>query len=597
MKREGIMRYFVFAGLMLLIALAPGMSRAQEDAPWPPDPEAIFAEGVEVVAVELIEYSSFRPGIGPYADNSSRRVLTPDQWMQGYPYPEGVEHIDYVYERSDGTYIVVLDDPSESPSSQTARASASLILHPSTGEYTNAEAVCGDMIRALPGEERWRFYTSNNNNDVYLCFTGTGETEGPLPNDLVGGDGQNWLIAHPSAGPDGRWIALLGNSSPDDDSYQLFSYSVATNSVTPPGSIELVGLNRNVGIGNWVSNNQGAIYDNPEEWYLPSKYYSFDVTHPDSVEFMFWGWPIYDDDLMRYEDVDTDFRMRRNTGTVPNEYIPCTLNTYDATGVHHYVFGFYCIPIPTDIEDCRDALRFDGDYFFLRIDSDSDTYSTLVYFDVEYRQATELLEGEIERILGISPSGRFIALVIDDDEQLELADVCGTQWYGMEDARLAVFDRETGTIVYETENFGTRSNDLMWVADNEFVFYMDGIIRSLPVEAERCCIVVTGFGSSVRLVTVRPGENAFARTVYWVGRGRPLVLSPDERYLITGSSYYNYTLIDFHSGNIIPITRDEKPDYDDIRISWNETGELVARVSEQRDEAVYTIRLPQPESQ
>ena len=575
------------------VVVAPGAS-AQEDAPWPPDPDAIFAEGVEVVEAQIMEENPRRRNEFPYVDNAARMIYIYDEattaWLE-YPYAEDIEAIYGIRERSDGTYVIRIAELSPEEFNQFPAASVSLIFNPATREFSPPEAVCDDQIRTLPGETQWRFYVNPADEQTYLCSTETGELEGPLPDELTWSNDLDAGGQPPRLSPDGRWAAFFGYGS--ERGYLVYGYEFTTDTLNELGVID-ARLDHTIGIGQWVSNTQGAAYKLSNWVYIPGLYYAFDVTRPGSLEFALAGWPNFDEGRLRYEDVTSSYRLIRTTGSVPQVYVPCALTVYDSAGIRQYPFGYHCIPIAGDLDNCSDALRMENGYLYLRQDEGNSAFSNLVYFDLQTERFAEILTGEIERILSTSPDGRYIALVTDTNGNLDLATQCGDRWYGLGDARIAVFDREIQTFIYSPETAGFAGNKVIWYDSSAFLVYISDSIQTFQVEGSDS-ITANAFSDSVRLVTIRSDNTVHASTIYARNIPESLWPSPDQRHVIA-----EYSVIDFQSGSIVPVLQDNAPRNYRIRLFWAEDGALSASVRPDFNDnrvARFTLRLPQPASQ
>ena len=88
-----------------------------------------------------------------------------------------------------------------------------------------------------------------------------------------------------------------------------------------------------------------------------------------------------------------------------------------------------------------------------------------------------MLQGEIETIASVSPTGRYIVLLIDDNGQLDLINWCAPiSTSRLENARFMIFDREREAYVYSTELLGEEAprntfHQMQWVSDDELMLY------------------------------------------------------------------------------------------------------------------------------
>ncbi len=259
------MRRFVFAGLMSFIVLVPWASWAQEEAPWPPDPDAIFAEGVEVV----------EQNIYPVVDNDARWVSVYDQGLKewrNYPYPEQLNHVFRLYERSDGTIYLQTQEYPYVPFD----AEDLWILDPVNGGFSRPETICGDWLRELPGEGKWVFYIDPATQRTHLCITDSGELSEPLPEDAVDEE------RLPALSPAGKWLLLIGLESVPGTigRAHVYGYEVATRSLIELGDFYLL---ERPGIPHWISEIEGFFFVQEMGSQGATEIYLFDVTQQDSL--------------------------------------------------------------------------------------------------------------------------------------------------------------------------------------------------------------------------------------------------------------------------------------------------------------------------
>src|SRR6266496_5723763 len=153
------MKRLVYGFLLLLL---PGFTQAQEAAPWPPDPAAIFAPGVEVVNAEVITLPPLPDDIHPTADDENRFVKTFDQtertWKE-FPYPTESKILSgNISMRPDGNILFNWYYGSR-PSDEWPDA---WTLDPSTGVFSKPQTVCSGYIQDLQGDGEWVFHTSKS---------------------------------------------------------------------------------------------------------------------------------------------------------------------------------------------------------------------------------------------------------------------------------------------------------------------------------------------------------------------------------------------------------------------------------------------------
>jgi|GEM_PF-5268104 len=434
------------------------MSKAQEEAAWPPAPEMIFASNVEVIDI--------RPEVEVINDEALRRISifdeTTEQWRD-FDYPANAERIYHPRVRPDGMIVISFI---QYASEHRERSTEYLLLNPVTGDYSSLEFVCDGQPQGVPLPETWRYYYNPADGQPYLCSIETGELRGPLP------DHAQWANEfgygnRPALSPDGQWLVLMNVS------FDVYSYNLATDNLLSLGEIPYNqwGISAPY-VSNWVSNTQAAIYYSTGPESIPDDFYVFDVTQEGSLQFAERGWVYtFYEDPSRYEYVMTDEFFRDKTGSAPTEHIDCSFMLYDAQGLRTYELGYDCGAWAYEpMAQCLSVFRYRSDsidrdgYLYLRFDSNPAQTSTLVHIDLETDEFSELAIGEIESVISVSPDGRYVALILDDNGQIDRVDQgCGWfNWDELENARLAIFDTFGRQYIYETARLGGRGVSVFW---------------------------------------------------------------------------------------------------------------------------------------
>jgi hypothetical protein len=554
----------------LSLLFMPLASRAQDAAPWPPDPKAIFADGVEIVSADIITRPPMPENTRPVADEESRIVKVYDQdtgiWRE-YPYPDQVTVLSKTIRvRSDGS--VVFNEYS-GYSLPTYRP-AMWILNPTTGEFSRAEVVCGTTARALPNEGEW-ILLFDPDSGTHLCFTETGEQSPPLPPDV------GWETFSPSAtlslSPDKKWLALLGymaGTSNTSDYSVIYSYEIATKRLNYLGKTD---YGEYTFFEDWVSNTRGTLSNGPPQESLSKDYFTFDVTEPNSLKLVVRGW-MYDfyDNPPRYEYVTTKAFLEWKTGSEVFGHTHCQFTLYDSAGVHDYDLGYDC--------SYARVIRGKDGYFYVRIDSNPSAVSTLVYLDIRTGSMTDLFTGEIEGIESVSPDGRYIAMVMDTSGQIDVVDYYPEyqDWTGIPNANLAVWDTANRQFVYQVSSLA----DTYWLKQAVFVINNEA-----------------GSGQIVNLGSSKPISIPFTFG--------SVDLSPDQQHILIGTSDNNgaevYSVMDLSTAKARTVIYRKALSGYSMSVEWVSNGliTLILRPdlgnrSDPSRSANYTIRIPQSES-
>lgn len=595
------MRRFVCAGLMAFMALAPGASRAQEEAaPWPPDPGAIFAEGVEVVEVTEGEIQpTFIPpqGVTIYADSDAGvvRIYEEDTstWI-AYPFPESATSFDpRVSVRSDG--LLRLDPPGFGGSQDAA---AVWLLNPTTGGYSRPEIMCG-TVRDAAGEGRWIVSPREPDAPEHrLCFTETGELTDPLPSLTRNSQSVTLYWNAIATNPTKEWV-VLGDQGCKETFY---AYNIPTNELYPLG-VNLVTQAGGIGgnhcyIDTWLDDTFFLmfVYDQPE--YSDRIIYAGDVSQPNSLEAVLANnrfWPTYYDDPPRYELVPGMTMEGIGWRGWDRQGPWCRLELYylETRRLEEYELGELCTPnlvVPQDMN-----IRF-----FRYVGLDLTQPATLSSYHLRTRQRTDLFSGEIEAITNVSRDGRYIILLMDDNGRIDaIPDLDWISWTEWGNTYWAVFDTERREIIYQIpdavnfyDNFEIPTT--AWFAEDAFEF-----------------------------VQIHPGGWGEYITWVWIGEARTISLegvqsrekSPDGNQILVDSSYPIYhdseetgyvcsiSVVNLSNQQLVQVTLELSGCPYGLSAEWVDNNLVNVTVtpasidSEPTIMLIYTIRLPQPESQ
>jgi hypothetical protein len=564
---------------MFFLLLAQGIVIGQDDqTPWPPDPETLFAEGVDVLEVELFETSP-----RSFADNEDRvvRIYNEEsgEWQE-YNYPDNQGGNYYLTKRSDGTFLLTSTSPP-----------ANWVINATENTITPLELVCGDEIPSLPGEGEWHYIAEGEAERAYLCFTETDDRIS-LPDEISNFDEE--YVSEPAISPDENWLVAIVTVSEQVNDHEIYSYDVYGFEIAT-GRLNYLGrISHNMmasyppGIShNWVSDTNGLISYGPPQESLSKSYYGFDASQPDSLEIVVQGWMYnFYSDPPRYDYVTTSGFLSWKTGSeIPPENTRCVFLRYDATGVQQHELGYDCIG--ADVVVGNDRL------VTVRVDSDPSEFSTLVTYDLNNREFTEIVSGEIEWWFGgLSP---YVLLLMDDSGQIDLMDfypmyglydVTDYQWLGsdIEGAFISVWDTTTGEFVYDSRSVQRASSDgdvfAQWITNNRFIYSLD---RGNP---------------SLTLVELRE-DRADEYTIEGVSLNfiSELRISPNGyRMLVYIQQENTIGVADFLSGEVFPLLNAGITTSYDLFFEWIDDNTLTIRVSQNEQtgiaRVIYTVQVP-----
>jgi hypothetical protein len=421
------MRYLkIILPLLLLVPFA--LANAQETLPWPPDPAAIFAPGVEIVESGLVVHP---PDLRPTYDNDARvvRVYQEDtgDWRE-YPYPDEISELTGIDSYSEGVLLLItirgrgIYGTSPDPTGYW-------LLNMVTGEFSRPELMCGEL-HAREGEGEWVILEEGANIAPELCHIGSGERI-PLPID-------DYL--YPNAGvtvsPDGRRAVFFGYP-------EVYVYTFETGEILHLGNTQAIDFR----FAYWLGNEQVLIEDTEmADMSFPWIYYSLgQVTEEKSLDQVTVAYKPGHITMLanpqRYEWVDY------HDGKCYLVHVHVENGQRD-----EYDLQDLCeqgIPLPDTEDRLFSPWRGEslGSYFYHPESRD------LVRFNPYTGERRDLMSGEIEFILDISADGRYAVLVLDDNGQLDMLTEDERQYLHREDRpihfRLAIISLETGDALHE----------------------------------------------------------------------------------------------------------------------------------------------------
>lgn len=406
-------------GMLVLLALviAPLLVQAQDATEWPPDPETIFAPGVEVVEVKAIK---------PFADNQNRVLYIYEgqsQIWRVYPFPPEIGAIRFIYDygREDGKLGVGTDVNFDN-----------WLVEPDTGEFVRLPNLCKERY---PSFDLWVFYIDSPDGHTYLCNTETGRLSSPMPENITISTNDRIFVA-----PDYLSLVFTDRDQYPHNANKFYAYNIHDNQFlvlgTDKGGEEIKGV-------KWIENNHVVIRSGDMPSWGSGNYYIANVNEPQSLTYIqntSNEYPLYySDELKRYKWID-----------------------YDASGCNLVLFN----PIDTSYENypldedlCSLGAEIPahaGDQLYLVINRDNRFIPisvSLVRYNPFTRERTDLFTGEIELWTQMSPDGKYINLVLDDngliDTEADYEDYDKVSVERLSHPQLAIFDLERQTIVYQ----------------------------------------------------------------------------------------------------------------------------------------------------
>ncbi|MCB9454836.1 MAG: hypothetical protein H6671_02480 [Anaerolineaceae bacterium] len=415
-------------------------------------------------------------------------------------------------------------------------------------------------------------YPEHEDEHVFLCNVLTGEQRDILPAELT-----EWS-EFPS--PNKNRILLLAKDWSIGGDYRVYVYSIAENQLMPLGTVSR-GIDNAVALCGWVSETKGLLCsaDIYRSW--PGiGYYAFDITQPDSIEYAFGGWEggyaFHLDDPVRYISVYSEDFVASITGSRSSEHEPCMLTIYDADNVRHQELGYECIPVVLDEWDSSPYYRLGNTLYYLTIEGENATISSLYSYDVELEAGSNVLfKGEIESVIGVSPDGQYFVLLMDDNGVLDFP--WWSPFYPQDRGwQVAVVHRPNGQVVYLSEPIGVfAAGQVVWL-DNQTVTIAAQESWENIRTTERGDVTIVQTLPSLRRITFNDDSSVdvVITTRYGGARDvRIMDVSSDHRYWLRDDQQ----IIDLWDFQPVPIFRDGTAESYDT-VVWLEDGDFWVRL-------------------
>lgn len=597
MHTSNVRRWLIVCALLIVGVVQVS---AQDNLPWPPDSETLFAPGVEVVSVEIRETPYLPSGYELELDDEARLVRVTDtstQQVTEYPYPDEVSEggrltrHDYVGESN----VLYQTEPSTDPL-KIWRFDAS------AGIFTPIGLICGQMPWASGWQylEFWLYQTLDNG--LYVCFTGDGTLRGPInltPEELGCSD---TCEGKATVSPDGQWLFYqqkLDKEPYSNNVVKFFSYHFDDGEVLFIGEAtrdtgllasEQMGYD---GFSNWVGNGRGTIEFTYFGESSKDPSYTFEVNRANSLESLPLSWPHLasrQQEPIRYEEVLTNAFLIFKAGSGGAERQDCTFTIYDVSGFYQTELGYDCLG--------AQVIRGGEHYFTVTADGADMPETHLIRFDAYTGEITTLFTDEIEWLYDVSEDGRIAVMIVDDDDSPNLVD--SPDFFFGDDrslilddtAKVVVLDTQTGNVLYEAP----ATVSFNWV---------QAIVRWCGAD---CLVVTVPYVSTAMIqldmptftLPIHPSDDedvTFDACHYYVSTAS--VLSPDEGRLY--ADFAANLIIERATGKYIRVFNPHNchPYYG--RMRWLDDGRLELTLRSDMNnssgrlsvihEAIYTLRI------
>jgi hypothetical protein len=473
----------VFAALLTsLLFAAPSV--AQEDVTWPPNPDEVFTDAVEVLEATPVLH------ISGYEVTSIPDCGRPARLYNSQPYPSRISGnegqsvvfdqrrgVIYVYEgsaveayswsllkmgnrinvvcrRSDGT--IILERALAQKYSYTVYDYLSFKLD--TGVLHQPDNVCG-AIRALPGEGFWVALQEGSSRTYRFCFTETGELTEPVK--------LSWDFMFVLATSPNKQSIILARSL----CILFYAYNISSRDLIPLYQAPRNAIHgTDCWVERWLNEKQFLLYfDSPQEW-SPIPLFEGDITEENSLNVLIPGYHYgaqFYENPPRFEHIPWLTGEGNGWG---GDF--CELDIFylgDDRLVNHEL-GDLCTP-NISVPEHNETRLFRVVQRALKAPAD------LVSYDLQTRQRTHLMTGEIEHIFGTSPDGRYIILLLDDNGLIDLIpDINPIYSTSPSRPQIAIYDTVEGEIVYEFDAeefpigaFRLDEIEVNWFASDAFV--------------------------------------------------------------------------------------------------------------------------------
>ena len=387
------MRYMIRLILQVIIILglviAP-VAYGQDpiDTP-PPAVDTIFRDYINVLNTTVVGRLDQPLSV---ATDDEKRIVTVeiDDEIKEYPYPT-----DFVEIWSSGFV-----NYTQNPIFTTAIGDQNVYYEPYaiyeldivSGDFSLYEPCLGTIIEGSASgtinlRPEWVFVLDPQVETVQLCNQNTGRLSGPLPGSYIGGPG-GWSDIVQS--PQEDFLLLIAGSN-SGGYYAFYGFNLTTETITSLGSIG--GQSFLGDFQDWINDTQFVfeIYASIDG---RNGIYTGDITQPDSFARTFWD----DANALGYNG----FELFRNMANCTVAHYP-----WQSIQVFMYELGNHCEAI----------YRLPNSTYIALLD-DTETSRRLVKQGAMDTEPIILHEGEIEYLCSVSPTGRYVILLTDENGQV-----------------------------------------------------------------------------------------------------------------------------------------------------------------------------------
>ena len=535
--------------LLLLLFVTQAVINAQgtePTAPWPPDPDTIFEEGVQWEAappqrLDTDAYYDYRRRVIHVFDTES------ESWLE-FLYPAGWDDVNQVTKLPNGQVQVARNTYGGS----YLLAENVYWLNIDTGRYTRPSTICnGLVIREDAENGEWVIIPEATETQV-LCHTATDERLDILPEHPP-----YWSVR---TSPDQSAIVLIGRDEAPTGDFQILGYNVADQEL-----IEIGTRNRYsddvLSYCGWVSSTQGllCLSDYYRSW-PGTAFYTFDTTQPDSLEYAFHTWGgnyLFLEDIKRYAAVHSDDYSAFNLGSRSQSHTDCYLAVLDSAGRRTVTLGYECLLLSPDSIIYQTFFTQDSVIYYLTKDSDDAAVSTLKHYNLERESGNfPWFSAEIETILGVSPDHRYIVLAMDDNQHL------GT--YSPEGFQIAIWDFSEQRIVYQSEPINLfYPSGIAWINDHTVV--MGAYTVRMPTQPDDTHVEIPYLSpSSIRTIILNSDGSyqAMISTEYHIDYRNPFHVRQNSCYFM----HENRAVVDLYTYEAHHVIQESAADDYTIRL-------------------------------
>ena len=425
--------------IALFTLLLTSIAFAQEAAPWPPDPSAIFAPGVEVVNVEMLRSEQPAATEKPTMDTDGRAVMMPDgrvfPWPDEFPYASF--YVDPGINVNDYLYIAVSRHPQ-------GEIDTIWQLDRRSGLYSNLDSVnvntpCGPIsLDSIRTRTKWVRLPSRQ-----FCELSTGKQTIPLPEAFIRSTDIYSQIAQPIPSPDGQMLLLVGLKPENDDTTIAYDYEFESESFTALGEFK---TGQFLEFESWASDRVAVLrsYGNRSGEAYPeyNAYIVVDLEKSDMRQWSAFVSPIEPSTsiIYRAEGTPTISTHEPINADKPDRSCRITRDDILARTTLTYEVPSTCYPEYSI-----------GDHDYYREISDDQQHATLIRVERFTGETSQpLYEGEIESIIWISTDERYAALVLDNNGIIDYPEDIRNADTNTADAQLTLVDLRNDATLYST---------------------------------------------------------------------------------------------------------------------------------------------------